>query len=229
MVLLALVYFGGTQFFGGIPFLTTPSENLKKPTQASPTNGQKIWVKNQASVRFDWSGTVNENTYLEVSRDRNFQDLVLEQAAPKFPFLTDKLPGDGEYFYRIIQDSEKEEEVLINPTSFTIVTQNPPQLIYPFSPLAIPETKALRFYWQEKHGVNHYRFQIAFDGLFENLFTDLLLEETQTIPQKIPVGHFFWRVRGEDDPATTTLWSEVRVLRSEGALASNKTQEKGSE
>ncbi|HEY8272740.1 MAG TPA: hypothetical protein VIG33_17735 [Pseudobdellovibrionaceae bacterium] len=216
--LLALVFLGEPQLLNQFPILNgSPSiVNVNTATQASPTNGQKIWLKNQSSVRFEWSGPINEDTFLEISRDRDFKDLVLEEPSPKFPFLTDKLPGDGDYFYRIVQKSSEQENVLLKPVAFTIVTQNPPQLIYPFTPMSIPETKPLRFYWQGKHGVTHYRFQIAFDALFENLFSDLLVEETQTIPQKIPAGHFFWRVRGEDDSTASTLWSEVRVLRSEG-------------
>lgn len=214
MALMAIVFFGASHFLNSNGGLSSKFPGAS--TQSSPTNGQKIWLKNQASVRFEWSGYVSEDTFLEVSRDRDFQDLVLEEAAPKFPFLTDKLPGDGDYFYRIVQKSATQEQVQLPPIRFTLVTQSPPQLIYPFTPMSIPETKELRFYWQAKHGVTHYRFQIAFDGQFENLFSDLLLEETQTIPQKIPTGHFFWRVRGEDDATDATHWSEVRVLRAEG-------------
>jgi hypothetical protein len=220
MALLALVVFGGIRFLNnGLPKAPSGGVSL-----SSPKNGQKIWQKSQEPVRFEWSGNTGEDVFLEISRDHDFHDLVLEEAAPKFPFLTDKLPGDGDYYYRIVKRSSKEGISLLEPIAFTVVTQSPPHLIYPFNPMSVPETKALRFYWQAKSGVNHYRFQIAFDNSFENLFSDLLLDETQTIPQKIPTGHFFWRVRGEDNPTTATMWSEVRVLISEGA-SGKKAQE----
>jgi hypothetical protein len=210
MIIFAVVIFGGAWL------LSDPNaKSADVISLTSPVNGQKIWLKNQAGVRFEWSGVASEDAFLEVSRDRNFQDLVFHQTAPKSPFVTDKLPGEGDYFYRIVQSPSNHEQATLEPIGFTLVTLAPPQLIYPFTPMSISETKPLRFYWQGKHGVSHYRFQIAFESNFENLLSDLLLDETQTIPQQIPAGQFFWRVRGEDDPTSATNWSEVRALRSE--------------
>jgi len=211
---LVFVFLGGAWIIHNDP-LSKPSGIT---SLTAPKSGQKIWIKNQESVLFKWVGAASPDSILEVSRDREFRDLVLKEIGPSSPYLTDKLPGDGDYFYRIVERNSDQTPPLLPPISFTIITQDPPPLIYPFSPMTFSEAKPLRFYWQGKHGVNHYRFQIAFDKSFQNLFTDLLVNETQTIPQTIPRGHFFWRVRGEGDSAASTQWSEVRVLQSESNL-----------
>lgn len=177
----------------------------------SPKNGQKIWIKDGESIRFEWANALEDGTVLEVSRDRGFNDLVLREVSPKSPLLRE-LPSDGEYFYRFVPpDSEQTTD----PVTFTVVNPSPPILIYPFNPTVATETKTLRFYWQSKSGVAHYRFQIGFDAGFASLFTDLLLNETQTTPINLPPGDFFWRVRGEDTPQAVSQWSESRSLRIE--------------
>lgn len=192
-----------------------PAEPTGVSRLTAPQNEQKIWIKNREPVRFEWVGKASADSVLEIARDRSFQNVVLEEVGPISPYLADKFPGEGDYFYRIVQYTADQKPIATEPIAFTVVTKDPPKLTYPFSPLVFPEAKPLRFYWQGKHGVKFYRFQIALDGSFENLFCNLLIKETQTLPLAIPAGHFFWRVRGEDNENATTSWSEVRVLDSE--------------
>jgi len=178
----------------------------------SPIDGQKIWTSGQELFRFEWAGQADEETVLEVARDADFRDVVLDAVAPKSPFLTDKLPGEGDYYYRLIKGSGNDITVLLQPVRFTLITKAAPQLIYPFNAVNIPEGKTLRFYWQAKHGVPKYHFQLAFDGAFDKIHSDFTLSETQTTPQNLPAGDLFWRVRGEGDNVFTQ-WTETRRLR----------------
>jgi len=188
----------------------------------SPLNGQKVWIDGQELFRFEWSVQTDDASIIEVARDSEFQDVVIESEAPKSPFVTDKLPGEGDYFYRLVQKSGDQVQVLLQPVHFTVVTKAAPQLIYPFEPTTSEDGKPLRFYWQPKHGVARYHVQVSFDKGFKNIFSDFSSEETKTAPQNIPAGDFFWRVRAENDETSTSNWSETRTLHIQKGAASSE-------
>lgn len=212
-------------FFGGGYYLN--QKFLKEEASAfaarAPMAGQKYWITGQELFRFDWQGRTSEDDLLEVSRDSDFRDLVMVTPGPRSPLLTDKIPGEGDYYYRIIRRTESDSVVVLPAIRFTVVTKSPPQLIYPFGAMNSQEGKVMRFYWQAKHGVAKYRFQVSFDKSFANLLSDFVVEETQTAPQNLPVGEFYWRIRGEEDAKSFTQWTEPRRLTIEkpGSLAAN--------
>src|SRR5437868_9669513 len=130
MAFLAFAFFGGAWILNSGPL----AEPLGITSLTAPKMGQKLWVKNQEPVRFEWVGKASADSVLEVSRDHDFHDLVLEEMAPNSPYLADKLPGEGDYFYRIVQRNSDQAPRLLEPIAFTFVTQDHPQLFYPFSP-----------------------------------------------------------------------------------------------
>jgi hypothetical protein len=211
MAIFAFILFGG----GWLLNQKLVAEEAKLSASLTPIEGQKIWISGQEQFRFEWSGKVEENTAIEVARDPEFRDLVLNEVVTKSPFLTDKIPGEGDYFYRLTTRNSSESVTSLKPVRFTVITQSPPQLIYPFGAMTSQEGKTLRFYWQSKHGVSKYRFQLSFDQSFEHLFSDFVLNETQSTPQNLPVGDFFWRVRGEGDSNASSQWTDQRHLRIE--------------
>jgi|GEM_PF-3800141 hypothetical protein len=221
MVEMVFLSFAFTFAFGGwiLHYSLVKPAGVSKFT--APESKQKIWLKKNEPVRFAWVGQASPDAVLEISRDPEFQNLVLQVLGPSSPYLVEKIPGEGDYFYRIVQKETDERLPLPEPVGFTIVTQDPPQLTYPFSPVEFPEEKQIRFYWKAKHGINFYRIQISFDNTFKNIISDLLVNGTQTTPQTIPVGHLFWRVRGEGDGTKTTEWSEVRLLEIKGNIKNN--------
>jgi len=220
MAIFAFILFGGGWLLN--QKLETDEANLK--ASLAPVEGQKIWITGQEQFRFEWSGKTEENTFIEVARDPEFGDLVLNEATIKSPFLTDKIPGEGDYFYRLITRTGDDNLVALKPVRFTVITRTPPQLIYPFGAMTSQEGKTLRFYWQSKHGVSKYHFQLSFDRSFEHLLSDFVVSETQSSPQNLPVGDFFWRVRGENDANNFSQWTDLRHLRIEkgDSLAATK-------
>lgn len=212
MAIFAFLLFGGGWFLNQ-KYLR---EEARMFGTLSPISGQKIWVTGQELFRFEWSGSTNEDTSLEVARDPEFRDLVLDAVGPKSPYLTDKIPGEGDYYYRLVRHNNGEVVTLLEPVRFTVITMTAPQLIYPFGAMNSQEGKVMRFYWQAKHGVSKYHFQLSFDQSFKHLLSDFVVEETQTTPQNLPVGEFHWRVRGEGDTNVATQWTEARRLRIEG-------------
>jgi hypothetical protein len=221
MAIFAFVFFGGGYYLNQ-RFL---QEEAKSFGTRSPVNGQKIWSSGQELFRFEWTGITGEDDLLEVARDPEFRDLVMETPSPRSPLSTDKIPGEGDYYYRIVRRSDGQAIEILQPVRFTLIMKSAPQLIYPFGNMSSQEGKAMRFYWQAKHGVTKYRFQVAFDKSFEHLLSDFVVEETQTTPQNIPVGEFYWRVRGEGDSKNFTQWTEPRRLTIErpATLASSTT------
>ena len=184
----------------------------------SPENKQKVWIKKDEPVRFSWAGQARPDTVLEIAKDPEFQNIVLQVINPTSPHLANRLLGEGDYYYRFIRRDLSENAPPPESVAFTVVTQESPQLNYPLSPAVFPEEKQVRFYWKAKHGINFYRLQIAHDSSFKNILNDVLVNGTQTSPQAIPVGEFYWRVRGEGEGSSTTLWSEVRALQMKGSL-----------
>lgn len=211
MAIFAFVFFGGGYYLNQ-RFL---QEEAKTFGTRTPANGQKIWISGQELFRFEWTGHTGEDDLLEVARDPEFRDLVMETPSPRSPLSTDKMPGEGDYYYRIVRRTDGQAIEVLQPVRFTLITKTAPQMIYPFGNMNSQEGKAMRFYWQAKHGVTKYRFQMAFDKTFEHLLSDFVVDETQTTPQNIPVGDFHWRVRGEGDEKTFTQWTEPRRLTIE--------------
>ncbi|WP_413288915.1 hypothetical protein [Bdellovibrio sp. HCB337] len=201
--------------FGGAWVLKLINEESNGRKALSPINAQKIWITAQEPFRFEWTGAFDENTSLEVARDPEFHDIVLEEVAARSPFVTDNLPGEGDYYYRLVKRSNNNLYEALAPVRFTVISKTAPQTIYPFVAMVTQEGNPLRFYWQAKHGVTKYRLQIGFDNSFGKVFSDITVNETQLAPQKLPAGDFYWRVRGEVDPIGSTPWSEVRRLTIE--------------
>ncbi len=219
MAIIAFALFGGGYYLNQRFLL----EEANTFVTRHPVPGQIVWVSGQELFRFEWTGYAVEGDLLEVARDPEFRDLVMETPAPRSPLPTDKLPGEGDYYYRIVRRSEDQALEILKPVHFALVAKTAPEIIYPFGNMNTKEDKAIRFYWQAKHGVTKYRFQMAFDKSFEQIMSDFVVHETQTTPQNIPVGDFYWRVRAENDEKTFTQWTEPRRLTVERAenLASN--------
>lgn len=217
MAIFAFLFFGGGYYLNQ-KFL---KEEASMFASRAPLQGKKYWISGQELFRFDWSGNTGEDDLLEVARDPEFHDLVMDAPGPHSPMTTDKIPGEGDYYYRIVRRTETDTVVMLPPVRFTVVTKTAPQLIYPFGAMTSQEGKVMRFYWQAKHGVSKYRFQVSFDKNFANLLSDFIVDETQTTPQNLPVGVFHWRVRGEEDTKVFTQWTEPRrlTIESPGSLS----------
>jgi hypothetical protein len=208
MAIFAFVLFGGGYFLNQ-RFLREEANSF---AAVSPASGQKIWISGQELFRFEWTGKTGEDDVLEVARDSDFRDLVMDVVSPGSPLMTDKIPGEGDYYYRIIRRTEADNLIILPSVRFTLITKTAPQVIYPFGNMGSQEGKPIRFYWQAKHGVTKYHFQLSFDKSFEHLLSDFVVEETQTTPQNLPIGEFYWRVRGENDAKNFTQWAEPRQL-----------------
>jgi serine/threonine protein kinase len=179
----------------------------------SPAEGQKMVLRQLEPLQFVWSGGISESTFLEVSRAANFQDLLIDEPFTMSPHMSQKTLPEGSYFWRLVQKTGAQSMPLFEGISFMILTEAPPQAIYPKTEFTAPEGKPVQFYWLNKYGIAHYRFQLSRDGRFESLWSDLLLDGIQTGAINILPGTYYWRVRGEDPPSVTSQWSEVRVLR----------------
>jgi serine/threonine protein kinase len=199
------------------PVMEEASSALTSPE--SPAEGQKMVLRDREPIQFVWSGPVGEDVYLEVSKNANFQDLILEEPFPSSPHLSQKSIGEGSYFWRLVEKNGTQSHAIFEPIGFIVVTQSPTQSIYPANRFISPEGKPIQFYWLNKFGVSHYRFQLSPNPHFESLTTDILLDGIQTGPLTVLPGDYYWRIRAEDPPSVTSLWSEVRSLRVQKAGA----------
>lgn len=187
----------------------------------TPVEGQKLVFREPENIRFVWSGKIEPNLFVQISKNHDFVDPIADEAFPSSPYLSKNKVEEGIYYWRLVRREGEQVQPVSEPISFTVVTQAAPSLVYPHTQTT-SEGKGVQFFWLSKMGVNHYRFQLASDPGFEHLVTDGVGDAIQAGPLDLNAGEYYWRVRGEEPPSITSLWSEVRTLRVGQAVLAQK-------
>ncbi len=235
LAVMAIVYFGAFHFqsrLQNVKELVSTAPTLKSVTTTipsitsllQPSQGQKIWLDDKNTVKFVWSGQGGQSFFLQIAGDQEFKNLIVQENNPTSPFTTTKLIHDGNYYWRLLEKTASGERAIGESRSFTVISLKAPALLYPLKNISYGEGQAVKLYWQEKTGLKQYRLQVASDQAFTNLYLDQLISDTQSGAMSPPAGEYFWRVRGEENPALSTAWSDLRVLRIQKPVLSHNLE-----
>ncbi len=193
----------------------------------APIGDQVLWLTEQSTSQFEWSGDCGAGNSPEISRDSDFHEILWQSSRSESPIALSSLANlgltDGYYFWRLIRKSEtNDSQVSLEPIRFQLVSSRSPNVLSPTSGEVHGVSEAVYFYWQEKPNVKFYRLQIAGDVNFQGLLEEHVSKETSfqfSIPHQ---GLYYWRVRGEESNLSTN-WSEIHNLQIKSSISVKKT------
>jgi len=145
---------------------------------------------------FRWGQTEGANSYhLQVSRDPQFQDPVVDiPDLRKAEIRTEPLPN-GHYFWRIaLTDASGDRGPYCPPIAFEM--REPPASLAVAPPEVSDDRISLA--WARFEGVR-YVFQLARDPAFDNILVDAVLDEPRITMPKLVGGRYFLRIATIDD------------------------------
>jgi serine/threonine protein kinase len=213
LVLAGIVYRG--KLNTAIQSLRTLAESQRVFTPSSPAAEQMIWMKDAKSLEFSWAGTSGAEIFLQLAKDPEFRDVILEAANPASPYIPQAptLPEfeDRNYFWRLVRKDGATTEPLFESVRFQVLTLAPPQPSWPIDQATSVVDKSMLFSWLQKSADVSYQFQLARDGDFQQLFSSQKTRDVQVTVSALPEGVYFWRVRAENDNGSTR-WSQARTL-----------------
>jgi hypothetical protein len=83
----------------------------------------------------------------------------------------------------------------------------------PAREIAFPTT----IQWNKQRGITRYRFQIAGDGKFQNVFLDRLVTGERYVVSDLSSGYYYWRV-APADPRSGRFSRPLRFFVSGGVM-----------
>jgi serine/threonine protein kinase len=194
-------------------------EKTAAANEDSPSEGQQVRLKGSELVKFVWSQPTRAGIYLEIAKENDFNELALREAFRSSPYWPTRPLKEGKYFWRLVDQSVTPARSLTEPTMFSIVNDNPPQVMFPAHRYEAHEMKDMQFFWLHKFGISTYRLQISANSSFDALVTNVLVHGIQSNPITLSPGEYFWRLRAEDKASSfMSLWSETRVFKLPGAV-----------
>lgn len=183
----------------------------------SPGFGSKVWVEDGAYVKFIWEVAIAGNsTYrIQVSTEEDFSKNLIQEEVPTSSYATKDLSSEGTYFWRIQgkKSGEMEWQEISRQGEFVLLKKEPPLLIYPFDGMDIPsggKSLALKFEWQDKRGVDSYRWQLSSDSQFKSGIQEQVINGTNFVAGVIlETGEYYWRVKAEGASPIADKWSDI--------------------
>ncbi len=198
-----------------IKFSHEPNETHRITKPKSPASEQIVWMKDANSLEFSWIGATGPETFIQLAKDPDFRELVLEASNPISPFIppASAMPEfeDRNYFWRLIRKDGTTVEPLFETVRFQVLTQTPPQPSWPVDQTTSLVDKSILFSWLQKSADVSYQLQLARDSDFQQLFSSQKTRDVQVTVSALPEGVYFWRVRAENDNGNTH-WSQTRTL-----------------
>ena len=193
---------------------------VKPPSTPVLLSPGKNALMSDLKPRLDWknsslpSGTIFDHYLLQVARDNQFTDLVLEQSftditESEYTFQTE-LQRNMKYYWRVMafnSNNSNWSEVWYFRES--ILT---PELTAPAN-AALPDNLRPLFDWQDVDGASSYKFQISTNSNMSGPFLSKNVPDSEYLPNSdLPTGKtLYWWVRANGDNGPSD-WSEVRML-----------------
>lgn len=164
--------------------------SLQSPVNTSPNESLE--------TNLEWTYVVNATNYqLQIAKDENFENIVLEESTTKTTFSVPDLELGQTYYWRVLANIQGKESTWSDTWNYSInsVSSSAIELIYPHDD-SNDEASNLTFVWQQLEGVSSYNIQIATDESFENPVINEVTADTSFKASQLDVEkNYFWRIR----------------------------------
>lgn len=183
----------------------------------SPDFGTKVWVEDGAYVKFIWEMAIAENSThrIQVSTEEDFSKNLIQEEVPTSSYATKDLTSEGTYYWRIQgkRNGDLDWQEISRQGEFVLLKKEPPMLIYPFDGMDMPsggKSLALKFEWQDKRGVDSYRWQLSSDSQFKSGIQEQVINGTNFVAGVVlGTGEYYWRVKAEGTSPIADKWSDI--------------------
>ncbi len=155
----------------------------------APADGLRIYThESKAPVSFSWEGDVTDLVIYEHEslKPKKIQPQHKNQETLELPL--------GNYVSRL-----ENHESLTFSRSISIWPAPRIYLVSPLDRLTIRKGANIDFIWSNQREVSHYIWQVASDKEFNNIIKSGSSAVNSTSTSDLPEGHYFWRVKGEDE------------------------------
>ncbi|MBL8022381.1 MAG: FecR domain-containing protein [Leptospirales bacterium] len=170
----------------------------------SPATGEKVaFHSNPPSVPFSWTqDSLAESYRLEISKDKDFKEVVRTVTTPGNSATIDDLPA-GVYRWRI-QTKPSQLDVpgrVSNAGVFEVIKSDlaAPETASPFQKEHFASTvtkEGIFFNWRGTGDMKSYIIQISPSPGFGSSFMNQKTEKNFVMVQGVPDGQYYWRVKG---------------------------------
>lgn len=168
--------------------------SLQSPTFSSANEPLKI--------NLEWSFVINATNYqLQVSKDEEFEDIVLEESTTETEFAISDLELGRTYYWRVLANVQGKETTWSDTWNYSTATapSSAIELVYPQND-SDDEASNLTFVWNQLEGVSLYNIQIATDASFENPVINETTSDTSFEASQLDVEkNYFWRIRNASE------------------------------
>lgn len=159
----------------------------------APDDQYKSLTFSKATIQFRWkSKTDSPDTFLEVSRNKDFSDLAYQTRAKDTATVT--LPP-ATYFWRmklqkgvgVYSFSDTRKLLVIQDSEIKLYSPEP-QAVFPKT------TRTINFSWSNYPLSQNFKIQISTDPSFSSMYKEEGLGSNSIQFQDIPAGEYYWRV-----------------------------------
>ncbi|MDY6967272.1 MAG: FecR domain-containing protein [Spirochaetota bacterium] len=202
-------------------FSITKKKIIDPPELIYPTNNKRIsrtQLKKQ-HVTFTWNKSPEiDKTRLYLAKDREFKSLVYSGVSKVNFFLLKADLPKGKYYWRVIgvlKDNDKTAPSAVNV--FSIIETEVVTLILPrknaiITPEDDEKYPSVRFSWKRNDILGKYRFQIARDKSFSNIYHESLVDAYSFQLPDIKPNRYYWRVFLLDDDESVLTRSKMQAI-----------------
>lgn len=188
-----------------------------------PPENYSVNDEDVSTVRFSWKTNVPGETILQIARDKNFSQTVLNQtnAADVKTFSGANL-GGGTYFWRIVSKEDPQKYTTQARAINVIAPLEKPNLISPANDTLLLVRSGARsvFSWNAVAGADYYLFNLySQDNLETPVYTRQVASNSYSfVLENFPNGGYAWSVQaGAEEKSyaaarvSETSESEIRI------------------
>lgn len=183
----------------------------------NPGFGAKVWIEEGGYVKFIWEEVIAGSSIrrIQISSEEDFSKNLIQEEVPASSYATKDLSVEGTYYWRIQgkKSGESDWDEISRQGEFVLLKKEPPLLIYPFHGMDIPsggKSLDVKFEWQDKRGVDSYRWQVSSDSQFSSGFQEQVISGTHFVAGVVlEPGEYYWRVKAEGASPIADKWSDI--------------------
>ncbi len=130
----------------------------------------------QKGILFNWKIQNPKNQTLQISKDKNFQQIVIQEKLSNTYFLLKSSLEPGVYYWRVLNQDNVESDI----ESFTINDKMDIQILQPKKNqiFILPKQQNIFFSWQFFEESFTYRFVLSLDPNFKNILHTAVLNNS---------------------------------------------------
>lgn len=171
----------------------------------TPLNQTFLLPELQKGIVFNWKIQNTKNQTFQIAKDKNFQQVVVEEKISNTYLLLKRALEPGIYYWKVINQDNVESSI----GSFTINDKVEIQILQPKKNqfFILPKQQEIFFSWQTSDESLSYRLILSTDPNFKNVLHTIVLKNTnyQLNLEKVvknQEGIFYWKIFAIDNEQT---------------------------